>query len=380
MCSGLGEAVSENERGSTMDAEQSVSDVSQPAMRDTHVRVVTGCRAHFGPLSYHPREGRHFGGIGLMLDEPGVDVRVSAQDEGSSNWDGADDVITGAGNDDRIRIVHLLEGLRDRLAPDVLPPLSVEVRRSIPPHQGFGSGTQLALAIVDASLRLLGRECADMRELAVWAGRGQRSAIGLYGYGQGGFLVDAGQQRCSVEPDPRHSGHDRSRTQMGMLACRLPVPETWRFVIVTPRAGRSGLSGSSESAAIAQLPPMPEELSGRLARLVLTEMLPALQEDDLPTFSTALYEYGVAAGKFFAGVQGGIFFDRAIGKLCERLVRDGLERLVQSSWGPSVLIPCADCDEAAGIAERLEGYPEFAELRCRVVSPRNSGREILVGS
>lgn len=378
MWSGLGDDVSENERGSTMDANGAVSDVSRPAPGDARVRIVTGCRAHFGPLSYHPREGRHFGGIGLMLDEPGVDVIVALHEEGASDWEGTNDVIVGAAHDDRTRIVRLLEGLRRRLTPEGLPPLSIDVRRSIPPHQGFGSGTQLALAIADAALRLVGRDGADMRELAAWAGRGQRSAIGLYGYGQGGFLVDAGQQHVRVAADAQRTEPGR-HSQMGTLACRVPVPEAWRFILVTPREGRSGLSGSSESAAIAKLPPMPDELSGRLARLVLTEMLPALQERDLPTFATALYEYGTAAGKFFAGVQGGIFFDPTVGNLCERLVRDGLRRLVQSSWGPSVLIPCADCDEAAEISGRLEGYPEFGVLRCRVVPPRNAGREIVHG-
>lgn len=41
-------------------------------MNDLQVTVRTGARLHFGPLAIHNGPGRSFGGVGLMVDRPGL--------------------------------------------------------------------------------------------------------------------------------------------------------------------------------------------------------------------------------------------------------------------------------------------------------------------
>ena len=44
------------------------------------VAVQTGSRLHLGPLAHRPAAGRHFGGVGLMIDRPGVQLSALAAD------------------------------------------------------------------------------------------------------------------------------------------------------------------------------------------------------------------------------------------------------------------------------------------------------------
>ncbi len=46
------------------------------------IRIRTPSRLHFGLLGWGPQAGRQFGGVGLMIDSPGIDLLV----EPASSW------------------------------------------------------------------------------------------------------------------------------------------------------------------------------------------------------------------------------------------------------------------------------------------------------
>ena len=132
-------------------------------------QVTTGNRLHFGPLAAGGEPGRAFGGIGLMVTDPGCEVviRPASTDQYAGPVEFADRVRTVL---DRLRAAH----------GDLVPPaVNVELRSAVPLHSGFGGGTQLALAVA--------RGATWDRELAVpglartiWRGAGT-------GIGGGGF-------------------------------------------------------------------------------------------------------------------------------------------------------------------------------------------------
>ena len=63
--------------------------------------------------------------------------------------------------------------------------------RLLPTHAGFGSGTQLALAIGRAFAQLNGIGLSTT-QIASSLGRGLRSGVGIAGFERGGLLLDGG--------------------------------------------------------------------------------------------------------------------------------------------------------------------------------------------
>ena len=51
-------------------------------MTNPRMRIRTPSRLHFGLLGWGPRASRQFGGVGLMIDSPGINLVV----EPASSW------------------------------------------------------------------------------------------------------------------------------------------------------------------------------------------------------------------------------------------------------------------------------------------------------
>lgn len=201
-------------------------------------------------------------------------------------------------------------------------------------HRGFGSGTQLACAVAAAVARLDGEDDGPSN-LAALSGRGQRSAIGLHGFQQGGFLVDAGRREDAV----------------GTIVSRLRFPEEW--VILIDRGVGDGLAGQPEKAAFQALAPMPESMTARLCDLTLRAIIPSILDADFETFGPALTEYGRIAGKFFQSAQGGEFVDPTWPADIDSLSCELPVAVAQSSWGPVVAVIAESEAAAKWIIERL---------------------------
>jgi beta-ribofuranosylaminobenzene 5'-phosphate synthase len=133
---------------------------------------------------------------------------------------------------------------------------------------------------------------------------------------------------------------------------RHAMPDEWRCVLAVP-AAQPGLSGVAEAEAFAEVRPDPER-SALISQLVLTALLPALVERDLPEFGAALSRIQRLVGDAFAPVQSGTFHPQAA-PLVDALLRFGSAGAGQSSWGPAVYGIVGS--EAAGLelARRLEG-------------------------
>jgi beta-ribofuranosylaminobenzene 5'-phosphate synthase len=279
---------------------------------DNPIIITTGARLHFGILSYEPVSGRHFGGAGLMIDSPGFQlcVKPGIRDEVS----GPDEFI--------IRCLELLKTYRANSPQQPQPPpCRIEIQRTIPSHVGLGSGTQLGLAIAKSLSLLAGEETVDVVELAIRVGRGGRSALGIYGFQRGGFLLDGGKE-----------GED----SIGTLDAREQLLDEWRLLLVIPQDGPDGLSGKDEQEAFFRLPPMPQQVSARLRCISHQEMLPAVRNADFDRFSTSVYEFGKTVGEFFVAVQGGVYASLQTAELVHHLRAQGIQGVGQSSWGPTI--------------------------------------------
>jgi beta-ribofuranosylaminobenzene 5'-phosphate synthase len=291
----------------------------------TSVYVEAPARLHFGVLDLRGRLGRCFGGLGAGIPSPSLLLEAGAAER-----------VSADGPDAERAEEFARRFLQDRgLGGGV----RLRVHRAIPSHSGLGSGTQLGLAVARATAELHGLTL-NPEELARSTGRGKRSAIGTWTFGLGGFIVEGGRRPASETIAP--------------LIARLPVPLSWRCVVAVPAGGR-GLSGEAEARAFEQLPPPPDGDAERVAHLVLMQLLPALVEDDLPSFGEALSAIQRITGAWFAAQQGGVFAPGPTEELIAIMARLGAVGVGQSSWGPAAYGFVEHAPLAVRLARELRG-------------------------
>jgi beta-RFAP synthase len=298
-------------------------------------RVTAPSRLHFGlfhvPGGDEPEPGvpvRVFGGVGLMIDQPGV--VVSARPAPSWQFEG-----TLAS-----RAQVFAHRFMDRIDPPP-GPLQVLVERCPAEHTGLGVGTQLALAVAKALAIETGTPDLSAIELARRVGRGERSAIGVHGFDRGGLIVEPGKTRGE---------------EVSPLLTRVLLPDEWRVAVFAPH-GLDRWHGSREQQAFdrAGVNSRPPGLTDTLCRIALLGMLPAAVAGDLPAFSEAVYEFNRRAGEPFAAAQGGIYAAPDIEELIQTITRKGVKGVGQSSWGPSVFAVIESNDRAKWLVEELKG-------------------------
>jgi beta-ribofuranosylaminobenzene 5'-phosphate synthase len=312
----------------------------------TSVRVEAPARLHMGMLDAAGGGTRRFGGLGVALSRPAAVVEASPSDD-----------VTAEGPDAEraLAVAH-----RAREALGLPGGVHLRVVEAIPPHVGLGSGTKLALAVT-AALSALAGQTPEPETIARAAGRGARSAVGLWTFALGGLVVEGG----------RRPGEER----LAPLLARHAMPAEWRCVLVIPHA-EPGLSGRAEEEAFGELRPEPER-AALIAQLVLTSLLPGLAEGDLAEFGAALTRVQRLVGESFASVQGGVFHPRA-GDLVDGLLRLGAAGAGQSSWGPAVYGIVGD--EQAGSALARDVDSELAGGgRVEVVRFDNRGARVDAG-
>ena len=296
----------------------------------SRIVVRTPSRLHFGLLARGPEAPRQFGGVGLMVDAPGLELSARP----AADW-GADGPLAG-------RVLRVAARVAGQLAQEGPAPRPVHftVHRAPPEHVGLGTGTQLGLGVARILAEAAGRPDAPVAALAGWSGRGLRSGIGLHGFARGGLVVDGGRRGAEGVPP---------------LLAHLDVPADWSVLLVIPRR-EPGLHGVDEARAFAELPPIPDPLTDRLCRLVLLGLLPAVAERDLDGFGAALTELQHLVGQTFAPAQGGLYAHPESEAIVAALRAEGLRGVGQSSWGPTLYgFSQAPPDHRAATLRRLAG-------------------------
>ncbi len=293
------------------------------------VTVSAGARLHVGFQNLSLARQRLYGGIGIGLAEP----RVTVTAEPAATID-ADDALLGAYAGRAVDVLGV-------------PGVAIAVDEGLPRHVGLGSGTQLALSVLEATGRAHGLE-PRLREHAPAMGRGGRSGIGVATFEDGGFVIDAGHPTTRFTTEPPAEGD----WTVPPVVARHALPAEWRFLVVVPDTdpGRSGDEEDASMRAVVERadPAIADEIAGVVTR----KLLPAATEGRLEAFGEAIAEIGHKNGAWYADAQGGVFRPPA-GELVESL--EGCPVLTgvgQSSWGPVVygVTDTAHAEEATAAA------------------------------
>jgi len=309
-------------------------------------RVRAPARLHFGLIRFAQRSGPSYGGLGMMIDSPALEIVAEPQSFWQAEGPGAVEAEQAAR--------HALAAVA---APRPFRAARLTVAGEIHRHSGLGSGTQLALAAAAAIHALADRPCPAPELLARCTGRGNRSAIGAHGFRQGGLLWERGREPGAA---------------LAPLAARAAVPADWRVVIAL-EAEAQGVSGERERAAFRRLPPIPSETTERLQRLAERQILPATSAGDFATFGETLYEFGRLAGECYRSIQGGPYATPLAADRVAALRRRGVRGAGQSSWGPALFAMAPDPDQAAHLLDGLRADPLFAGCRSWIARADNAG-------
>lgn len=291
--------------------------------------------------------GRNFGSIGIALNE--ISTRLSASPASTRQITGPCAERAG------LCLTTLCKtlGVSDQLA--------ITIDAAIPEHVGLGSGTQMSLAIGSALNGLYGLGLS-VRDIAAVTERGLRSGIGIGIFEQGGLVVDGGRGEKTITPP---------------VLVHMDIPDDWRFILVFDQRGQ-GLHGAQEVQAFSELPPFPALEAARLCYLLLMQGLPAVAEQDLPTFGGVVSELQRSVGEHFASAQGGVFTSPEVAEVMAWLAGQGAVAIGQTSWGPTGFCALSGVDFAEAITQQArERFAHFANLTLVTASAKNSGGEVM---
>jgi len=310
-------------------------------------------RLHLGFLDPNASLGRRFGSLGLVIDGYETEIEISAAAPGAQRVSASGTAEQG----ETARAQEWLSQLQRHSGLDA--PLHLRLLRVLPPHAGFGSGTQLALAIGRAFAQWHGLDVATA-ELAQWLGRGRRSGIGIAGFDQGGLLVDGGPGADGA-PAP--------------LLARIALPAAWRVLVIQDSA-QKGLSGAEERRRIEALPPLSREQAADICHQVLMRVLPGAAGAEFAPFAAGVSHIQRVLGEHFAPAQGGqAFASAAVGQVMAWIATAAPDAAIgQSSWGPTAFAILPSQASAQALVDALQATPlRVPSLVLRIVAGRNSG-------
>ena len=268
--------------------------------------------------------GRIHGSVGVAIQEPRIVLKASRAPDLKAKGKRSERILEYA--DIILKYAGIDKGVEFELVSD------------IPEHEGFGSGTQLALAVGSAISQLYDLNLG-VEDIALKLDRSKRSGIGTQIFKHGGFVVDGGHRTDKPNSIPP-------------LVFHSDIPEKWSFVIGVPEI-KNSVSGELEKRAFKMFEPPPKDLIGEVARLVLIKMIPGIIENDIRAFGEAMTEIDYKFGEYWSKVQGGRFSHPLIEAGVEFILKSGAYGAGQSSWGPAFYGLVDGEEEAKRVTEEL---------------------------
>lgn len=300
-------------------------------MEYTKLKVIveTPARLHLGILDVNGNLGRMYGSLGLAVQHPNVIIELTK----STNT-----IIEG---EDQERVKKTSELFLKHFK--IKESYQILVKKNIPSHVGLGSGTQIDLAIAKGLANLFNLNVST-RVISKIVGRGEVSGIGTAIFESGGFVVDGGK-----------STEKTRKNLVPPVIARHPFPEDWFMVVALPGL-KKGINGKIEGQSLKKLPQPPVELVGKMCRVLIMKMIPALLEHDITNFGSSMTDLQIMTGDSFSSVQGGKFAGGPVSNTIQFLLDEGAYGAGQSSWGPTVYGLVEGKTEAENLLSKVQTY------------------------
>jgi beta-ribofuranosylaminobenzene 5'-phosphate synthase len=294
--------------------------------RSEELKIRTPSRVHMTLIDMNAEIGRVDGGIGLALEDPGIEITAKRSDELFVKGKHRERALDAAL---KFLKTHGIEG-----------GVELTIDEAYQPHIGLGLGTQLMLG-VGYALSKIYKIDVTAREIAETLGRGGTSGIGVAAFESGGFILDGGH---STKEKSEFLPSSASNAKPAPILVRHDFPD-WEIALVIPKGKE--VFDKREKDIFQRYCPIPITVVQRLSHLFLMKMLPAIVEEDISAFGKSVNE-----------IQG-IGFKEIEVKLQNTLVKDLLARCQKSSLGAglSSFGPTIYCvvDDSEKLIEAVDG-------------------------
>lgn len=314
-------------------------------------------RLHLTLLAMHNGEYRINGGLGFAITDPKCELVFSDAADFAVN----DQRANPLADKELERLLTLLRTEQKKHGFAVA--VNTTINGNMRPHSGFGSGSAIILASLEALHRLNGSMPAP-NELVAASGRGGTSGVGIHSYFSGGCVFDLGRPTENTIHTPSH----QATSSRPLLLDQLPMPD-WEIGICIPLSIEHK-SQAEERAFFKRICPLPAEAVYKTLYHSLFGLYAAIREADRATFCRALRTVQACAWKKSERLE----YGDVLLEIEQALYANGAEAVGMSSLGPSLFFLA---DNVAEIVNQMRiTRPDCEWLLTR---PANYGREITYG-
>lgn len=319
-----------------------------------NLKIVASPRLHLTLLAMHNGEYRINGGLGFAIADPSCELTFSSAADFSINDQRA---IPLVGNELE-RLITLLQAEQKRR--DFPVAAEITINGNMRAHSGFGSGSAISLACLEALHRLNG-SMPSPAELVAASGRGGTSGVGIHSYFSGGCVFDLGRSTDNNAHAPSH----QATASRPLLLDQMPMPD-WEIGICIPLS-IPHKSQAEEQAFFERTCPLPAEAVYETLYHSLFGLYAAIREADRTIFCHALRAVQACAWKKAERLE----YGTALIEIEQALYANGAEAVGMSSLGPSLFFLADNVTEI--INQMRLARPDCEWL---LTHPANCGREL----
>ena len=317
--------------------------------------IVAYPRLHLTLLAMHNGEYRTNGGIGFAITDPACELTFFA----ASVFTIDDQRLDPLSADELIRLNSLLHAEQKR--HKFATALAISIGGAMRTHSGFGSGTAISLACLEA-LHQMNGSMPTPDELISASGRGGTSGIGIRTYFSGGCVFDLGRPRNNELHVPSHQA---TATRLPLVLDHMPMPE-WDIGVCIP-LGIPHKSEVEERAFFERTCPLSAEAVYETLYHSLFGLYAAILEADKAAFCHALRTIQECAWKKAERLE----YGTALIEIEQALYKCGAEAVGMSSLGPTLFFLA---DNVADVVSRMRlARPDCECLQTRTA---NCGRSL----
>lgn len=309
-------------------------------------------RLHLTLLAMHFGEYRINGGIGFAIAEPTGELAISEAPSFKINDQRSDPLSC----DEKKKLISILQ--TEQVRHGFKKALSIFINGSMRTHSGFGSGTAISLACLEA-LHYLNNSTASPSELISASGRGGTSGIGIQTYFSGGYVFDLGRSTLDNLHVPSHRANS---SHLPLVVDCQSMPE-WDVGVCIPAIMHK--SQDEEQDFFERTCPLPSVSAYEAIYHSLFGVYAAIREKNLTTFGQALRSIQNCSWKMAERSE----YGDALIRIETALYEFGAEAVGMSSLGPSLFFVGQNVGEV--VRKMQAAHPE---CECFLTRPINTGR------
>lgn len=330
----------------------------KPVRMQTSITICAYARIHVTLIGMHLSGYRINGGFGFSINAPSISVHAIKSSSFSLN----DSRSRPLSDNNKLRVKNVIDSLVKEKGFE--HNISIQIYGELLTHSGFGSGTIIRLAAIEA-LFVLNNLVYLEQDIVEASGRGGTSGIGISTYFKGGYTIDVGHKNKDAQLLPSNSAEKKRGKPLVLKTGKMPF---WDIGICLPLEVDSPDMEEEKLFFASNTPIQDKEVFEALYH-VIYGLYSSIEEQDKDVFSTALNAIQNCEWKLKERSR----YGSSIRVYEDSLYKNGASAVGMSSLGPALVFFSEDVDKV--IKKMKKDFPE-KQLFLLKTTPRNFGRSI----